>query len=123
MSIPSSLKTKLSTPLLVQTRNWYCDLFRLDELEEWDEPADRGCILGIAGTSGDAFLEIYHCDAPLSFAGLSLQFRVDDVDVLVVPEEERFTHRGPVARPWGSKYLYFNDPNGVSVVVFSGESL
>jgi catechol 2,3-dioxygenase-like lactoylglutathione lyase family enzyme len=123
MSVPHSLKTKLSTPLFVQTRNWYCDLFGLDVLEEWYEPADRGCILGFAGIAGEAFLEIYHCDAPLSFAGLSLQFRVDNVDAFVVPKEERFAHHGPVDRPWGSKYLFFSDPNGVSVVVFSGTSL
>jgi hypothetical protein len=123
MSVPLSLKTKLSTPLFVQTRNWYCDLFRLDVLEEWDEPADRGCILGFAGIAGDAFLEIYHCDAPLSLAGLSLQFRVDDVNAFVVPHEERFPHRGPVDRPWGCKYLFLRDPNGVPVVVFSGTSL
>ena len=123
MPVPLSLKTRLSTPLFDQTRSWYCDLLRLDVLEEWDEPGDRGCILGVAGTAGDAFLEIYHCEGPQSFAGLSLQFRVEDVDDFVVLDEERFTHRGPVGRPWGSKYLYFNDPNGVLVVVFSGTSL
>jgi len=123
MSVLLSLKTKLSTPLFVQTRNWYRDLFRLDVLEEWDEPADRGCILGFGGAGGDAFLEIYHCDEPLSFAGLSLQFRVDSVDAFVVPDEKRFTYRSPVDRPWGSKYLFLCDPNGISVVVFSGTSL
>ena len=123
MTVPLSLKTKLSTPLFVQTRNWYCDLFLLDVLEEWDEPADRGCILGVAGAGGQAFLEIYYCDGPLSFAGLGLQFRVDDVDAFVVPDEERFAHRGPVKRTWGSKYLFFSDPNDISVVVFSGTSL
>ncbi len=123
MSAPLSLKTKLSTPLLVQTRDWYCDLFRLEVLEEWDEPADRGCILGLAGAAGEALLEIHYCDEPRSFAGLSLQFRVDDVEAFSVPDDERFPHRGPVARPWGSQYLFFSDPNGVSVVVFSGTSL
>jgi hypothetical protein len=48
---------------------------------------------------------------------------VNDVDAFVVPREERFTARGPVYRPWGSRYLFFSDPNGVSVVVFSGSSL
>jgi catechol 2,3-dioxygenase-like lactoylglutathione lyase family enzyme len=122
MSVPLSLKTRLSTPLFVQTRSWYCDLFHLEVLEEWDEPADRGCILGLPAAA-DAFLEIYQCDGPPSFAGLSLQFRVDDVDAFVVPDEDRFRHSGPVDRPWGSKYLFFSDPNGVSVVVFSGTSL
>ena len=123
MVVPLSLKTKLSTPLFAQTRDWYRDLFGLEVLEEWDEPADRGCILGLAGPAGDAFIEIYHCDDALGLAGVSLQFRVDDVDAFLVPNEDRFTYRGPEDRPWGSKYLFLSDPNGVSVVVFSGTSL
>lgn len=118
-----SLKTRLSTPLFVQTRDWYRDLLHLDVLEEWNEPGDRGCILGIPGNSSNAYLEIYHCETPLDLAGLSLQFRVEDVEALVVPEDTRFAHRGPVERPWGSQYLFFSDPNGASVVVFSGRSL
>ena len=123
MAAPLSLKTKLRTPQFDQTRDWYRDLLRLEVLEEWDEPGDRGCILGLAGADGEAFLEIYHCEDQPSFTGLSLQFRVDDVHALVVPDEERFAHKGPVDRPWGSKYLFFDDPNHVSVVVFSGKSL
>jgi hypothetical protein len=123
MSDVLGFKTRLSTPLFDQTRNWYRDLFRLEVLEEWDEPAGRGCILGLAGSTDVAFIEINHCEEPHSFAGLSLQFRVDDVDAFVVPDEERFNHRGPIDRPWGSKYLILCDPNGVSVVIFSGTSL
>lgn len=123
MSDLLSLKTKLSTPLLVETRNWYRDLFNLEVLEEWDEPADRGCILGLRGTAAGAYLEIYHCAGPQNFAGISLQFRVEDVATFAVPDDPRFKHRGPVDRPWGSQYLFFSDPNGVSVVVFSGTSL
>src|SRR5215213_5441 len=118
-----SLKTRLSTPLLVETRDWYCGLFNLAVSEEWDEPADRGCILGLPGTAAGAYLEIHHCAAPPNFAGISLQFRVDDVAAFAVPDDPRFKHRGPVDRPWGSQYLFFTDPNGVSVVVFSGTSL
>lgn len=118
-----SLKTRLITPLLAQTRDWYCDLFQLEVLEEWNEPDDRGCILRVLGAAGDAYLEIYHGDAALNFDGLSLQFRVDDVKTFTVPNDERFACRGPEDRPWGSQYLFFSDPNGVSVVVFSGTSL
>jgi catechol 2,3-dioxygenase-like lactoylglutathione lyase family enzyme len=123
MSDLLSLKTRLSTPFLVETRTWYCDLFNLNVLEEWDEPADQGCILGLPGTAAGAFIEIYHCAALLNFAGISLQFRVDDVAGFAVPEGPRFKHQGPIVRPWGSQYLFFRDPNGVSVVVFSGTSL
>jgi catechol 2,3-dioxygenase-like lactoylglutathione lyase family enzyme len=123
MVVPLSLKTKLGTPLLEQTRDWYRDLFNLVVLEEWSDAVDRGCILGFAGAADCAYLEISHCEKRHDYTCLSLQFRVEDVGALVVPDEKRFAHRGPVNRPWGSRYLYFSDPNGVSVVVYSGASL
>ena len=123
MSGPLSLKTRLSTPLLLETRNWYRDLFGLELLEEWDEPGDRGCILGVPGEPRQALIELCHCETGHDFAGVSLQFRVDDLDAFVVPDDQRFASRGPEERPWGSRYLILTDPNGVSVVVFSGSSL
>jgi hypothetical protein len=51
---------------------------------------------------------------------MGLQFRVDDVDAFAVPDDDRFRPRGPVARSWGSHYLFFTDPNGIPVIVFSG---
>ena len=123
MSDLLSLKTRLSSPLLVETRNWYCDLFDLNVLEEWDEPSDQGCILGVPGAAAGAYLEIHHCAGPQNFEAISLQFRVEDVAAFAVPDDPRFRHRGPVDRPWGSRYLYFSDPNGVSVIVFSGTRL
>lgn len=123
MTSPVSLKTRLSTPLLAETRDWYRDLLGLVVREEWDAPGDRGCILALPDPAGQAYLEIHHGAAPVDLSGLSLQFRVDDVETFAVPDDARFTHRGPVERPWGSRYLFFTDPNGVCVVVFSGTSL
>ncbi|WP_162888203.1 VOC family protein [Sphingomonas mesophila] len=123
MAVPLSLKTRLSTPLLEATRDWYRDLLGLSVLEEWDEPGDRGCILGLAGADGEAFLEVHRCEDSRDFAGVSLQFRVADVAQFQIPDDPRFAHRGPIARPWGSTYLFFTDPNGVIVVVFSCDSL
>lgn len=121
MPAPVSLKTRLSTPLLAETRDWYRDLLGLVVREEWDEPGDRGCILALPGPTAEAYLEIRHSAEPFDFAGLSLQFRVEDVEAFAVPDDPRFRHRGPVERPWGSRYLVFTDPNGVSVVIYSGE--
>lgn len=117
------LKTKLTTPRFDDTRDWYRNLFGLALLEQWDEPGDKGCILGLARDPGEAFLEIYCGEQATEFAGLSLQFRVEDVDHFPIPAGNRFDHRGPENRPWGSRYLFFTDPNGISVIVFSGRSL
>ena len=120
---PISLKAKIVTPRIAETRDWYRDLFGLLLLEEWDEPGDQGCILGIEGGNGEAFIEVHSGPTEHRFDGLSLQFRVEDVDRFPIPEEARFAHRGPESRPWGSRYLFFSDPNGINVVVFSGSSL
>jgi catechol 2,3-dioxygenase-like lactoylglutathione lyase family enzyme len=123
MAITRSLKTKLTTTRFEESCAWYQDLFGLTVLEEWDLPGDKGCILGISGAEGEALLEIFHGAGVFEYSGLSLQFRVEDVNSFVIPLEPRFAHRGPEVRPWGSHYLFLNDPNGVSVVVFSGTSL
>lgn len=123
MTGPISLKTKITTPRFEETRDWYRDLFGLAVLEEWDEPRDRGCILGFSGPDSEALLEIYYAPAEAPFDGLSLQFRVPDVDRVAIPDEPRFARRGPEDRPWGSRYLFLSDPNGIAVVIFSGTSL
>lgn len=123
MTKPASLKTKITTSRFDETRDWYRDLLHLQILEEWDEPDDRGCILGLGGSAREALLEVYFGEAPADFSGLSLQFRVTDVDRFPIPSEPRFATRGPEDRPWGSRYLFLTDPNGISVVIFSGTSL
>jgi catechol 2,3-dioxygenase-like lactoylglutathione lyase family enzyme len=120
---PLSLKTKIVTSRFEETRDWYRDLFHLQLLEEWDGPGDKGCILGLGGSAREALLEIYFGEQPGDTGGLSLQFRVTNVDRFSIPDEPRFTSRGPEDRPWGSRYLFLTDPNGISVVIFSGTSL
>lgn len=115
-----SLKTKITSPRIAETVAWYRDLLGLMTVEEWDGPADKGCNLALPNGKDEAFLEIYEGTANQDASGLSLQFRVGDVDAFRVPEEPRFASRGPVDRPWGSRYLFLTDPNGISVVLFSG---
>lgn len=123
MTRPISLKTKIITSRVERTRDWYRDLLDLQILEEWDTPGDKGCILGLGGSAREALLEIYSGTDGADFSGLSLQFRVTDVDRFRIPDEPRFAVKGPQDRPWGSRYLFLTDPNGISVVLFSGTSL
>lgn len=118
-----SMKTKIVTPRVDATRDWYRDLLGLTVLEAWNDPGDQGCILGLRNSPGEALLEIHHQPDERDYSGVGLQFRVEDVEAVAVPDPERFKPRGPVTRPWGSRYLFFTDPNGISVVVFSGTSL
>lgn len=117
---PSSLKTKITTPLLAETREFYVTCLGMRVVEEWRETDDVGCILALAGGGREALLEIYEGSAADAFGGLSLQFRTEDLAGFTALLPAGTQVRGPVERPWGSTYLYLTDPNGISVVVFEG---
>jgi catechol 2,3-dioxygenase-like lactoylglutathione lyase family enzyme len=117
---PSALKTKIITPMLVQTREFYITCLGMRVVEEWNEEDDVGCILALANGGREALLEIYEGKQAHDFSGLSLQFRTDDLSAFRANLPRSIACRGPVARPWGSNYLYLTDPNGISVIVFDG---
>lgn len=117
---PLGLKTKIVTPRYGETIAFYERIIGLRHVEEWDEPGDKGCILAISGAGGEAFLEIYSGQAETDWASLSLQFRVEQVDAVVAALPRDVRYSGPTDRPWGSRYLYLADPNGIQVILFSG---
>ena len=113
-----SVKTKIVCPNWRETAGFYRDLFDMEVVEEWDEAGDKGIILGLPGRS-EALIELY--DGPKqSLAGVSLQFRTDDVDRFAAQLDPAMPREGPSDRPWGARYLIFEDPAGVRVVVYSG---
>lgn len=115
-----SLKTKITTPRLAATRDYYVRTFDMVVAEEWDSPDDKGVILAFRDGKEEAFLEIYDGETAHDFAGLSLQFKTDDLAAFVDGLDPDVERRGPVARPWGSRYLYLTDPNGVVIIVYEG---
>ena len=117
---PSSIKTKIITPRLAETRAFYETCLGMHVVEEWDEADDVGCILALAGGGREALLEIYQGSEAHGFGGISLQFRTEDLAAFQAALPAGTQARGPVDRPWGSTYLYLTDPNGVAVVVFTG---
>ena len=117
---PDALKTKLTTTRLDETRDWYRAVCGMRIVEEWDEPGDCGCILAFAEGPEQALLEIYRGERASDFSGLSLQFRVADIVAFEAVLPRDVPRRGPVKRPWGSRYLYLDDPNGVAVIVYQG---
>lgn len=117
---PSALKTKITTPRMAETREFYVTCVGMRVVEEWLEANDAGCILVLASDGREALLEIYEGDAVGDYAGLSLQFRTEDLAAFRTLLPSGISVRGPVERPWGSTYLFLTDPNGISVVVFEG---
>jgi catechol 2,3-dioxygenase-like lactoylglutathione lyase family enzyme len=117
---PSTLKTKIITPRLAETCAFYVTCFGMRVVEEWNEVDDVGCILALASDGREALLELYEGEQSDGFSGLSLQFRTDDLLAFEANLPNSIACRGPVARPWGSNYLYLTDPNGISVIVYDG---
>ncbi|MEO1167528.1 MAG: VOC family protein [Pseudomonadota bacterium] len=115
-----SLKTKVTTPRFAETRDFYVRVFGMTVAEEWDGADDKGVILAFAQGREEAFLEIYDGPDAFDFSGLSLQFKTDDLDGFVAALDPQIERRGPVARPWGSHYLYLTDPNGIAIIVYEG---
>ncbi|TDI56705.1 MAG: hypothetical protein E2O96_02425 [Acidobacteria bacterium] len=68
----------------------------------------------------EALLEIYDGPGTQNFVGLSLQFRVDNLESFIANLPAGVSFQGPDQRPWGSTYLYLRDPNGIQVIVYEG---
>jgi len=115
-----SLKTKVTTPLLEETVNWYKTAFGMTIAQEWNKPDDKGAILVFAGSKKEAFLEVYYSEAAHDFQGLSLQFRVENLQAFISQLPDSYDYEGPRPRPWGSTYLYLRDPNDILVIVYEG---
>jgi len=115
-----SLKTKISTSKINETRAFYESVFDMRVVEEWDSHDDNGVILSFENGKDEAYLEIYDTSKTHDFAGLSLQFKVDDVKAFARKLPDNLDYEGPKSRPWGSTYLYLEDPAGVLVIVYEG---
>jgi catechol 2,3-dioxygenase-like lactoylglutathione lyase family enzyme len=115
-----NLKTKISTPRWKEAANFYKDLFGLKEVEAWDEPSDKGIILALGEVPHTAFLELYASDKEYELDGLSLQFKVANIEEFLGTLPKEISYEGPSARPWGARYAFLIDPAGVVVVVFDG---
>lgn len=117
---PLALKTKIITPKLEETRDFFITCLGMRIVEEWQEANDVGCILALARGGQEALLEIYVGPQSDGFVGLSLQFRTENLEAFKAGLPPTIECRGPTTRTWGSSYLYLTDPNGISVIVYDG---
>ena len=116
------LKTRIETPFFHESIAFYTELLEMTVLESWDEQGDIGAILGLgSSTAGEAFLELARVETAKRYEGLSLQFRVHDLGDIADKLRGHVEFRGPEERPWGSVYLYLQDPTGIQVILYEGE--
>ena len=118
----TGLKTRIETRFFQESIAFYSEHLGMTVLESWDENGDKSVILGLGSSAeSEAFLELAYVETRRSFEGISLQFRVHDLDVFVDRLRGHLEFHGPEDRPWGSKYLYLEDPTGVQVILYEGE--
>lgn len=114
---------------LEASRGFYVGLLGLEVVKEWDQGDDRGCIVGFG--PGGGFLEMLAVDSqhskhrpafeePVANDKIELQIRVESVDAWARQLDGRVKIEGPVTRPWGNRYLWVRDPDGVRVAFFEG---
>ncbi len=118
----TGLKTRIETPFLQESITFYTQHVGMEVLESWGDSGNKGVILGLrSSVQSEAFLELAYVKTDKTYEGLSLQFRVRDLGVVVERLRDHVTFRGPTPRPWGSTYLYLEDPTGVQVILYQGE--
>ena len=114
----TAVKTRLNTALFEESMVFYMEIIQLPLVTSWNDDGDKGAIFG----SNGGYIELGSSEVAIVFSSaLSLQFRVDDIDAFAASIANKWPYEGPVDRPWGSRYLYLTDPNGVSIIVYQGE--
>ncbi len=118
----TGLKTRIETLFFRESITFYSEYLGMSVLESWDKDGDKGVILGLGSSAqSEAFLELAYVETPKSYEGISLQFRVHDLVALAEKLRGHLEFRGPEKRPWGSTYLYLEDPTGIQVILYEGE--
>ena len=89
----------------------------------------KGCIMGFNLKHNNALIEISEIksihnyyqpafDRPVDNDKMDIQIRTDNVDYWAEKLRPIWLMRGPVERPWGSRYLYLRDPDGVHIIIY-----
>ena len=103
----------------------------LEVQQEYDDgDGSRGVIYRLGESTNRAYLEISEILESHDYyqEAFSQKFDNDKLD-LQIPcsgidewaqrlSEHNWPSRGPVPRPWGSRYLYLRDPDGLQIILF-----
>ena len=113
-----AIKTRIETALFDETLDFYRSIIGLRVVDQFEE--SPGAILSVSDELSEGFLEIAFSETPRTASEVSLQFRTPDINQFVEGIFGKVEYKGPQYKPWGSKYVYMKDPNGVSVIVYEG---
>ncbi len=128
----ASLKSVIRTKKFDAAREFYHSILELEIVEEYDDGnGSRGCILSLQGAG--AFIEIseikpnhsYYQSAfnkSIESDKIDIQIRTNTIQYWASKLEGIWESRGPIDRPWGSKYLYLRDPDGLHIIIYEEKS-
>ena len=127
---PISIKTAIRARDYRRARRFYEEVLKLEVVDDWDVKADRGCIFGFRGQGSNevtGFLELTPALDPgpeheEPAPRVELQLRIASADAWTRRLDELgIAYEGPVDRPWGNRYVWVRDPEGVRIALFEGK--
>jgi catechol 2,3-dioxygenase-like lactoylglutathione lyase family enzyme len=125
-----SLKTVIRTRDFSTSKHFYSEILQLRMDEEYDDGnGSKGIIFRIGSENSNALIEVseisqdhdyYQPGFDNSFLDnkASIQIRTDNIDYWAKRLHEKWQARGPILRPWGSQYLYVEDPDGLQIIIY-----
>ncbi len=127
-----SIKTTIRVKNIQVSKSFYTEVLKMEIVEEYGSDS-LGCIIRVGGETGNALIELsqipedhYYFDEAYQKNvvndKIDLQIKTDNVDAWVQSLKGIWEARGPVDRPWGSKYLYLRDPDGIQIIIYQEKS-
>ncbi len=125
-----NLKTTIRVRDFDASIQFYSSVLQFNIVEEYDdENGSRGCILRIGSEESNAFIEVSEIEPKHSYFNpsfkkpflndkIDLQIKTGSMEFWVERLQKLWKARGPVDRPWGSKYLYLKDPDGLQIIIY-----
>jgi len=126
----SEVKTVIRTKDFKVSKKFYSEILGLKIVEEYNgEKGVQGCILRIGKSNSSSFIEIsainsdhYYFDSSfdknIENDKIDLQIKTNSIDYWTNYLKGKWKARGPVDRPWGSRYLYLRDPDGLQIIIY-----
>ncbi len=126
----SDVKTVIRIKDFKASKKFYSEILGLKIVEEYNgEKGVQGCILRIGESSSSSFIEISAIDADhyyfdnsyskdIESDKIDLQIKTNSIDYWENYLKGKWKARGPVDRPWGSRYLYLRDPDGLQIIIY-----
>jgi len=125
-----SLKTVIRTKDFEASKTFYTQILLLEIIEEYDDGnGSKGLIMRFGPKGSNAFFEIseilnnhnyYQESFSKNFKNdkTDIQLKTNKIEYWATRLNEKWNARGPILRPWGSRYLYLRDPDGLQIIIY-----